>query len=364
MFSADLIDENVWLGNIDASENKLALDALSITHILTVLDYEPSFGPDKKRIIKYVKADDMEQFDLLSEFDSCYEFIDNAVKNNFKVLIHCHAGMSRSATIAAMYLMKKYNLTHHEAIRRLSERRRCVSPNDGFLSQLQLFYHMNYRLDKTHSLYREFQLERLRMDYIDYDPTVQAEEKQTTLKKFRDYFPINKEKQSLTEVEYKCKKCRTILFTDKDLVYHRPGSGKFDWFTKMSSYKQKQNELDAAKTDTNVCQQELFTSYLDWLLDVFSANDGDIECLKCKTKVGRYSLVGEKCTCAKWVSPAFHFHRGKIDQHQARNNDLEKLLLQRTPQQNHTITVVEKPLEVDIIQRTEVNEDINTNSAI
>jgi len=177
---------------------------------------------------------------------------------------------------------------------------------------------------------------------------------------------LPKSDNELVTTEYKCKKCRLKLFTNLDLMSHCPGSGKFDWFTKMSSYKAKQNELNSDKISE--CKQELFTYYLEWLLNVFDnaeKNDGDIECPneKCRTKLGRYSLVGEKCTCAKWVCPAFHFHRSKIDEHQKTNNDLEKLLLQQRSQPATTaclssdnsepkITVIEKPLEVDIIKTT------------
>ena len=67
-----------------------------------------------------------------------------------------------------------------------------------------------------------------------------------------------------------------------------------------------------------ICKQELFTSQPEWLTDIYDkeTNNGEIECPnpKCQAKLGRYSLVGEKCTCAKWVNPAFHFHRSKIDE--------------------------------------------------
>ncbi|CAF4429035.1 unnamed protein product, partial [Adineta steineri] len=61
--------------------------------------------------------------------------------------------------------------------------------------------------------------------------------------------------------------------------------------------------------------------------------NGEIECpnSKCQAKLGRYSLVGEKCTCAKWINPAFHFHRSKVDECPiAKNDTIEKLLLQRS----------------------------------
>ena len=70
----------------------MALDALKITHILTVLDFEPKCAEDDRRIRKHVRAYDFHTTDLIGEFESCYQFIDEAVRKRENVLIHCHAG--------------------------------------------------------------------------------------------------------------------------------------------------------------------------------------------------------------------------------------------------------------------------------
>lgn len=95
-FTADLIDKHLWLGDIDSAENHQALDALNITHILTVLDYEPTRQPDDRRIRKYVQACDLHTVDLSEEFESCFQFIEEAIAKKQNVLIHCHAGKLES----------------------------------------------------------------------------------------------------------------------------------------------------------------------------------------------------------------------------------------------------------------------------
>ena len=95
-FTADQIDDHIWLGDIDSAENHQALDALQITHILTVLDYEPTRQPDDRRIRKYVQACDLHTVDLSEEFESCFQFIEEAVSKKQNVLIHCHAGKLES----------------------------------------------------------------------------------------------------------------------------------------------------------------------------------------------------------------------------------------------------------------------------
>ena len=102
-FSADLIDERVWLGSLDSMQNTMALDYLHITHILTLLDQEIEIDIDKnsKIVRKRITVADADTTDLLAEFESCYEFIDRALSSNpeNQVLIHCHAGKTSSLCV-------------------------------------------------------------------------------------------------------------------------------------------------------------------------------------------------------------------------------------------------------------------------
>ncbi len=61
------------------------------------------------------------------------------------VLVHCHAGISRSATVVLDYMMKTYEYSYQDARNTLRETRACVSPNIGFIMLL----------DEEHMLDRE-----------------------------------------------------------------------------------------------------------------------------------------------------------------------------------------------------------------
>ncbi|XP_063164406.1 dual specificity protein phosphatase 16 [Candoia aspera] len=68
--------------------------------------------------------------------DKSVDFIERAKASNGCVLVHCLAGISRSATIAIAYIMKRMDMTLDEAYRFVKEKRPTISPNFNFLGQL------------------------------------------------------------------------------------------------------------------------------------------------------------------------------------------------------------------------------------
>lgn len=54
-----------------------------------------------------------------------------------KILVHCHAGVSRSASIVILYLMRAFGLTYDAALGHLRRSRPQAHPNPGFEAQLR-----------------------------------------------------------------------------------------------------------------------------------------------------------------------------------------------------------------------------------
>ena len=66
-FSAERIDDRgLWLGDINASENVVALDEHGIKSVVTILDYEPN-RRDPNRTYLTICADDFPSTDLVDE---------------------------------------------------------------------------------------------------------------------------------------------------------------------------------------------------------------------------------------------------------------------------------------------------------
>jgi len=61
-----------------------------------------------KFVYKIIPVMDVPSTNILSYFDNASQFIDSVLKTSFgKILVHCYAGVSRSATIVIAYLIKK-----------------------------------------------------------------------------------------------------------------------------------------------------------------------------------------------------------------------------------------------------------------
>lgn len=82
----------------------------------------------------------MEFEDIQSHFKPTYEFIDKALSNSGKVLVHCSAGISRSTSIICAYLIKKNKITFEQAMKIIWEGRIIAEPNRSFAKQLKDWY--------------------------------------------------------------------------------------------------------------------------------------------------------------------------------------------------------------------------------
>jgi dual specificity MAP kinase phosphatase len=73
----------------------------------------------------YIPAEDHEDYDISQFFATTFDFIEKA-RRETNVLVHCMAGISRSATVTAAYLMMKFGYEMKTVLNLLQRKRKQV----------------------------------------------------------------------------------------------------------------------------------------------------------------------------------------------------------------------------------------------
>lgn len=143
VFEASEILDGMYIGNINSVYDFNKLKELGITHIISVLaGFNPPFPNDFKYLI--LNALDTTNTDISKNFKSTNEFIDDAVENDGKVLVHCMAGRSRSVTVLAAYIISTYGFPVEKTLDFIKNKRNIIEPNLGFKNQLIKYYEELY----------------------------------------------------------------------------------------------------------------------------------------------------------------------------------------------------------------------------
>lgn len=90
--------------------------------------------------------------DKIFDIDSMTQYSMQNSNNQNRVLVHCAMGMSRSATMVIMYLMRKFQIEWNLALEIVKARREVVDPNEGFIEKLKSFEGKQYKLKRTHTV--------------------------------------------------------------------------------------------------------------------------------------------------------------------------------------------------------------------
>lgn len=124
----------LYLGSQDVVFDYELLKLNNITHILSIGIPCPTYSDITN---SYFEALDVEEFRIADLFLKCAEIIDRVLSDSGIIYVHCNAGVSRSPTIVAAYLVHNRKITGAEAIDLIKLVRPKVNPNPGFLDQLR-----------------------------------------------------------------------------------------------------------------------------------------------------------------------------------------------------------------------------------
>ncbi|XP_027623257.1 dual specificity protein phosphatase 12 isoform X3 [Tupaia chinensis] len=191
----------LYLGGARAVAELEHLREAGITAVLTVDSEEPAFkaGPGVEGLRRlFVPVLDTPETDLLSHLDRCVAFVGQARAEGRAVLVHCHAGVSRSVAVVTAFLMKTDQLTFETAYENLQTVQPEAKMNEGFQWQLKLYQAMGCEVDTSSAIYKQYRLQKVTEKYP---------ELQNLPQELFAVDPTTISQGSKDEVLYKCRKC-------------------------------------------------------------------------------------------------------------------------------------------------------------
>ncbi|KAF9040482.1 phosphatases II [Hymenopellis radicata] len=114
---SEIIPDFLYIGNKLEAQSQDIRSRYGITHVLSVypnVDASQINLPPSRHLI--LSVEDNDSSDLLREFSATYDFIESALLDNGKILVHCAQGISRSSTVVAAYLIRKREMTADGAL--------------------------------------------------------------------------------------------------------------------------------------------------------------------------------------------------------------------------------------------------------
>ena len=137
--------DHIYVGN---SASARAVSTLLTLGIGAVLNCAPSMCKDpvvkyRKHDIRYFELDchDNQQFNILSPkvYDAAKAFIAQNQEEGRNVLVHCYAGINRSATLAVAYIVEREQKQLFEVFQQCFTARHGIISNKSFQVQLLNF---------------------------------------------------------------------------------------------------------------------------------------------------------------------------------------------------------------------------------
>ena len=136
------ITEDLYLGACPQASQLAPMKEVGITHVVSAV------APQETPVVAFLEPHirtwviplrDVVGQHFLNQLPAFYDFVRDARRSGAggKVLIHCQAGVSRSASLAIALLMQRRQLSFFAAFRTVRDGRPQVLPNLGFATQLQ-----------------------------------------------------------------------------------------------------------------------------------------------------------------------------------------------------------------------------------
>lgn len=178
------------LGPFAASKSLETLKQHGVTHIVCIRDAKEAFSvrpryPDEFEYM-VLNVEDNEEQNLIRLFPGAKQFIDEAINSGGRVLVHCNGGISLSPAFVVMFVMQHYQLSWEDALHMVQNRRYCISPNGGFLTQIKEYeaiYKANIAIQSFPTMQRSISRRKREVDEDDEDMEIRDEDRKRPLVK-------------------------------------------------------------------------------------------------------------------------------------------------------------------------------------
>lgn len=133
------------------------LTQLGINFVINVAPELPDTPLANSTNILYLRINIMDSThaDLAQHFDEVSDMIEEIRLNNGKTLVHCVAGVSRSASLCLAYLMKYSGMNLKDAFLHIKSVRPQIRPNSGFFQQLRSYEEQHLGLQSVKMIFME-----------------------------------------------------------------------------------------------------------------------------------------------------------------------------------------------------------------
>jgi protein-tyrosine phosphatase len=137
--------ENLFLGSITAAQDLKLMQRYKMTHVIVAGDMSNEEHKDDDYTefegVEYLRFrifdDPSGRTKISKHFEEAFSYLDKCLKDpRNRVLVHCWAGISRSATLVIAYLMHHIGLSLPEAWEWVRVARTWILPNKSFKEQL------------------------------------------------------------------------------------------------------------------------------------------------------------------------------------------------------------------------------------
>lgn len=135
-YPSEILPGELYLGEWSHAQNTDRLSDINVRQVITVHNSPENLELPQNFKHLRIQLADVDTQNIAPYFNASYAFVEEGRAAGHATLVHCGAGVSRSATLAIAYLMRRFSWNATKARAHCVDCRSVVHPNDGFWRSL------------------------------------------------------------------------------------------------------------------------------------------------------------------------------------------------------------------------------------